>query len=668
MKEFFEPEDGEEESYDLKVNQEPGVKGSETVNECLDEIQDKEVEMFRKAEKVLDGLTLKEFKSKPAAMLLAFSIFANASTAFADDSGLDDNYPDFFYDNVPTTVAKDSKSSFWSKFFSKFELSYNKQSRYLTDDPSEILNLDGSFPSAAAFTGSDSSLEDEVVNNGRREGLIFFSESIYPSDNVGDFFEKLNDASSELTDSEKVFFLQNLGRVLGYTYNYDMLENGEYVQVSDDTMFDAARAYQIDGKLVRTGICGNIETFQARATDALGLPSWLESGSRESIGHIVSGIVANIGGKEQIIFNDYGKMVLTDTLDYSKALGVLERHLGRVGTFNSFVANDTSVLFPVKSQAQEVVEYASGMRKTETRLSRNIQDGELRSDEGFKIKVTPEFKEVKINNGYVGLSHLNFEDVNNSPYQSIEKMDASRFTAMLKGNHLGVEADVTILNMTLKDLYNGNIDLKELVGRVAADYINTHSLTTEEYGNFLLSYGATLQAAIRMPMEKENRDNVTAMAESGIGTRLTYIPKGSGGKFYVGVSEIFRGQADNFQDQDPVLKRAEETFTIGGSFRAQQATIIGLEAKKTNADWGSSLRLSATAKKGKLKAGVYSQEEDSGYERFIPSKKEFGVGLSYKSGPKWQVDVFAAKEARQYEGADSKDSYNTEIKFRIFLW
>ncbi len=678
MKENFEIESEAEDVDFTETEQEPGLKCPETANEHLDEIQGEEAKMFKEAEEALDGLTLKEFRSKPAAALLAFSLFVNASTAFAGDLKDDDfNLPDFSYDDVPVKAAKkDSNffSSFWSKFTKKFEFSYLEQSRYLSDNPSDILSLDRNGPIVVKTAKASAFSSDTFTYEGRIESRRLFLDSLRSSSNAEEFFEGLQDMSSELSDDEKMAFLQNLGGTLGATYNYDMLENNQYVQVSNEKMFEAARAYWLDGKLIRTGICGNIHTFQTRTANALGLSSWLESGSRQDIGHVVSGIVANINGEEQIIFNDYGKMILTGTLDYSKALGVLERHLGRVGTFNTFVANDENgknnknILFPVKSEAQEVVEYASGMRKTETRLSRELESGKIKSEDGLKVRITPEFKEVSIDNGYVGLSHFKFKDVNNSPYQAIERMEASRFTARLKGEKLAVESNVTLVNMRLKDLYDGNIDLKELVVRLAADYIDNHSFTAKEYGDFLFSYGATLQTALRTPMEKDERDAASAMAEAGMGARLTYIPRGNSGKFYIGASEVFRGQADNFQDQEAVLKEAERTFTVGGSFKAQEASVIGLEAKKTEADWGDLLRLSGTLKRGALKAGLYHQKDDSNYGRFIPSKKEVGVGVSYKSGPKWQVDVFGAKETRQYEGSDSKDYYNTEIKFRIFLW
>ena len=673
MKENFEIESEAGDIDFTETEQEPGIECLEIANEYLDEVQDKEVEMFMKAEEALDGLTSKEFRSKPAAALLAFSLFANASTAFAGDSKDNDfNLPDFSYNGIPAKVEKrDSEffSSFLSKFIKKFEFSYSEQSRYLSDNPSDILSLDRNGP-VATKTAKASTFSSEALNTyrGRFESRKIFLDSLRSSGDAEEFFKGLREMSSELSDDEKLAFLQNLGETLGITYNYDMLENEQYIQVSDEKMFEAARAYWLDGKLIRTGICGNIHTFQTRTANALGLSSWLESGSMKDIGHVVSGLVANINGKDQIIFNDYGKMILTDTADYSKALGILERHLGRVGVFNSFVANDAEVLFPVKSEAQEIVEYASGMRKTETRLSNSLESGKMRSEDGLKVRITPEFKEVSVDNGYVGLSHFKFEDVNNSPYQAIERMEASRFTARLKGEKLAVESNATIINMRLKDLYDGNIDLKELVVRLAADYIDSHSFTAREYGDFLFSYGATLQTAIRTPMEKDERDATSAMAEAGMGARLTYIPRGSSGKFYIGASEIFRGQADNFQDQEVILKEAERTFTLGGSFKAQEVSLIGLEAKKTEADWGDLLRLSGTVRKGALKAGLYYQEDDSAYGQFTPFKKEVGIGVSYKSGPKWQIDIFGAKETRQYEESDSKDYYNTEIKFRIFLW
>ncbi|OIP64399.1 MAG: hypothetical protein COV32_02050 [Candidatus Yonathbacteria bacterium CG10_big_fil_rev_8_21_14_0_10_43_136] len=93
-----------------------------------------------------------------------------------------------------------------------------------------------------------------------------------------------------------------------------------------------------------------------------------------------------------------------------------------------------------------------------------------------------------------------------------------------------------------------------------------------------------------------------------------------------------------------------------------------MEVGKKNLDSGESFSVQGGVEGEKFKGSVGYEKNHSGYERFIPSSEKIEVSVSYKSGPKWQVDFIGAKTTEKYKDAQSNDVYNAEVKLKMFLW
>ena len=188
------------------------------------------------------------------------------------------------------------------------------------------------------------------------------------------------------------------------------------------------------------------------------------------------------------------------------------------------------------------------------------------------------------------MAYFNFQDFNNNPYQSLEDLNALRGRLNVKSERLGFEADATVVHMNIKDLYGGNVAQDEIITRLAADYIDSHAFTKEDYGKFILNFGATFQGALSLPLDEEiGIGTMSNMSEAGAGMRLIYINPSETGKFYIGAQEMFREQKNDFQNQDPIIKEVAKTFTVGTGVKVNEVQVLNLEAAGSELDWGKKL-------------------------------------------------------------------------------
>lgn len=661
-----------------KLGTEPEISQHQETGKISEEIEAGKFKEFYRKEKLIIGgasgflmdLAPEKYKKKMAAMLAAFSIFAGASSAFAE-GGKPEIKEKLFSKNYAAEAEKEDENKLapaglnWKKMVDKITVAIEVKSERLPEFKGEV---------------TESLLYDDMIKTEfykdfsaaeNNEEVSVFASAIYNSQDAKSFFEFLNNQKENFSDRQKIMLLQDVGVLIKKTYDYDMLESNEFIAISDDAKFQAIKNLFTTGEITKIGICGDIHAFLTKTAESLGMEAWLQSGLAEGgIQHIWSGMIVESGGKKQIVFLDYDDIIPTGTLNYRDARGIYERYAGSIDAFNSFVGNEKEILFLAESRAQKIIKKATGFENTEERLGEELVEGKFKKEEGLEINLSPEIKEIKINKNTFGLMYFNFQDFHNNPYQSLEDLNALRGRLNLGGGErLGLEANATVLHMNIKDLYEGSIARNEIITRLAADYIDSHKFTKNKYGQFVLNFGATLQAGLRLPLDQKIEFlTIGGMSEAGAGMRLIYINPNETGKFYIGAQEMFRGQLDNFQDLDLMIKESAQNFIIGAEFKVFEGKIINLEATKGELDWGKSFEIKGGLAGEKLRGEIGYEKKTSEYERFVPSSEKIEAEISYKGGPKWEMDFIGSKTTEEYKDAKSEDIYNMEVKLRVFLW
>lgn len=661
----------------------PSINKNEhpTEAEIRADFESREKEGIKGGTNFLENLEPEKFKNSVANLLLAFSLFAGASSAFAGEQKIDKDLPAMGEEQQVIQIRgkvneKNNIAVFdWEKVSKKIGISIGATNEDVKEFHAEAI---APFWNADivgfAVTEARSEFYKGVTGTDAYQSKYFNYQLMENSQDSSDFFTNLSVLSQKgpvgLNDKQKALALQQLGALLNETYNYDMFDSGERVEVSNDKMFEALKNqyyYQGTDNPFKSGICGNTHTFLTRTAEGLGLEAWLQSGSLPRGAHVWSGMVLGSGAEKQIAFLDYGMLIPTGTLNYKDALGIAERYHQSASIFTSFVGNETEVLFPVKSRAQETIEKASGVEGAGNKLEKNLETGKVeKGDTGVEININQEVKKIKLTSNNFGLIFFDFKDSFNNPYQSMADMNAWRVHANAKGENLGVEADATILHMNIKDLYGGSVSKEAIITRLAGEYIDKKQLTKGEYGKFLLNFGATFEGAVKFPTEGRALEGVAG--EGGLGARLIYLDPSNLGKFYVGASEVLRGQASDSQNQKTIVKETAKNFVVGGEIKVFEGNITNIEVGKKDLDWGKSLSIKGGVEGETFKGNVGYEKKMSDYERFVPSSEKIEVGVSYKGGPMWEVDVIGAKTTEKYKDAQSQDIVTGEVKLKMFLW
>lgn len=675
----------------------------------FEDFNEKESVIQKETEGFLMKLVPEKFKKEAVSLLAALSIVTSAASTFAEgfkgeeidkEKLLPENQiEEVVKENVSPQelfekmVASDKKDEFapfdWEKIAHKIQISIGGEfedipeykTKAVKNDRYERLLDNEGIVIPDFYKRKDISREEyEKLNDSNPYKNISWEEyvsaidmevqSISQANSSLEFFTKLNSEKEKLSDGQKALILQSLGNALHKNYNFDMLENNIFVETSDDVMFQSIKELLTTGKSTESDMCGGIGVYLVNSAESLGVEAWLQSGSVRGGGnHVWPGMILNDNGKKQIVFLDYDTLIPTGTLDYRDALGIAERYHRSITTLNSFVGNENEVLFPVESRAQEVIKKAAGIEETAERLEGELSRGKIKKEKGLEINLGLEAKEIKITDDYFGVAYFNFQDSNSNPYQSLEDLSALRYGLNLKGERFGLEAGATVVHMNIKDLYNASVTQSEIIGRLTADYIDSHKLTKGEYGQIILNLGATFQELTKFI------DGNINMEEGGKGTmeiapgmRLIYIDPAETGKFYIGARGMFRGQRNDFQNQDPIIKEVARTLTIGTEIKVNEAQILNLEATGSNLDWGKKIKIKGGIASKELKGGLEYEKTESEYERFIPSSEKIGAEVDYKGGPKWMIKILGSKTTEEYAGDKKQDAYGGEVKLIIFLW
>lgn len=631
----------------------------EVLPETLDKFKEEEDALIMHAGGFLKDLVPEKYKKKATALLAAFSLFAAASSAYAEGD-MPTKEQLLSEENIEHTLQENEKDALapfdWKSVVDKITISVGGKIEEVSGSTGEVIeNLEQEDLVKTELYKDLSTVENNEVSN-------MLINAIYSTDSAKSYFELLSNQKENLDDRQIILLAQRLGGFLNQTYNYDMVESGERVEVSDDAILEAIKNWGM------SGVCGNLSTFEMKTLKALGLDAFLQSGSIGGINDIFTGAVAELNGKKQIVYVTYwGEAVPTGTLNIKKAGGIFERAEGSIATFNSFVGNENEVLFPAETLAQEEIKKASGFEKTEEMLAENLEQGKVLNEKGLGIRISPEAKEIKLSSDSIVLSYYNYQNVYNNPYQSLDDLNALQLALKYKGEKFGAEAGVTTVFMNINDLYGNKISQNDIMGRIAMEAVDSYELTKGDFGRIALTVGATIQAGMRLPMDSEIRPVTKGeMGEATVGTRLMFYDT-KDNKFYIGADVLGSRQFNDFQNQDFVIKEALQKITIGSTVNVHEAT-VDLKAVGGLADWGKSLELSgALETKEGINLGVSYETEKSEYETLKPSSEKIGVEAGWK-GPKWGFTISGAQTTEQYSGDEKEKSYDIEAKVNILVF
>ncbi|MBI5045529.1 MAG: hypothetical protein HZC14_00760 [Candidatus Niyogibacteria bacterium] len=596
------------------------------------------------------------FKSL-AAFLALFTASTMSERAFAESAPAEKLIPETQVEEVYES-KKDAASSSWDKLASQINIIFSQKQETIK---TPMLGKDNFY--------------QQLSFKDWHETVTQLDKIIRQSANAREFFQKLSSAKN-LSDTQKILALSNMGGWLSRTYNFDMNARDEYVVISDEKMFENMKLYYETGKIEPTGICGNIHVFMVKAAEQMGMDAWLQSGiigKDRAETHIWMGTTAeDASGNKQIVFLDYGNLIPTGTRNYSDALGITERFHGRLNTLNSFVGTPDKTLFPVESRAEKVVKEASGFKGAEKGLSKQLETGTTIRPEELNIEVGKETKKIELSKDHLALAYIDYQDAGN-PYQSLKEMQALRGSWRLGNKRLGLDWDTTILNLNIKDLGSGVLAQNEIINRLNADFINSHELSKSGYGKFVLNYGLTLETGLRFIGLELSKDALkAASAEGSAGVRLIYVDPKETLKFFIETTESGRMQISDPQEQRKTLKEVGNKLKIGQALEVRPGTIINFESALHNLEYGKKEEAEIGWKSDRITAKLGSEVVESEYKKFIPSSEKISAEIGYKIGaenqPKGEVVIFGSQLKEHYEGQDEPDKYEIGVKMRIFLW
>lgn len=637
----------------------------------VESLKEGERSIFAKAAAVLENLPGKILeKSRKAKAIAAFTLLLEASTLFTEMAWAQESQK-----YTPKEIPAEPTAEFvlkerprleapfdWKKIVNEINVSY--ESPYVpqkTFEAEEIKDAD-MWESKTEFYKN---LSYEEKNQIFRDGNKIFNDS--PSAQT--YFVQLKEKTSLWNSDQKIFFLQLLGQGLASTYNYEMLKNDEHVVVTDEQMFEALKTGR------PSGICGNIHTFMVKAAENLGVEAWLQSGFTSRTGHVWMGAMAEREGKKEIVFVDYNNLIPTGTSNYKEALGVIERRNKEIALFNSLVGDTKDVLFPVKSYAQETMEKAAGFEEIGKALGEKLEAGKIEKERKLDIKISPETKEIKFDRDNIGLYFINYRNSGNV-YNSLEDLNAVRGSLRLGGKKLGAETDLTMMHFDIKDLGTKLFPRDAIVARLAANYVDSKKFNKEEYGKFILNYGATLESGIAYFLEEGmSASKISGKTEAGLGVRLAYLNPAETGKIFLEVQDAFRGSLNDFQNQDFVIQEILRKIAVGGEYKVREGTLVNLETALAQLDYGQNYLIKAGVSEGPIKAEMGWLKELSEFELTKPSKELIEGSLGYqfalskaKQAPIGEINVFGSTGEEKYKYAEPQKVQNVGVKLRIILW
>ncbi|MFZ2303752.1 MAG: hypothetical protein WAV98_03115 [Minisyncoccia bacterium] len=667
----------------------PLETGAENIRE---DFEKKEEAILKEGTGFLEKAEPEKFKKKSANLLLALSLFASASTAFAGEQNTEKDLPAMGEEQILKKIEKDGLKNQtadfnWKKIVEKIEISAGVTAENTKKYSTESIDSRG-------FNAVDNSTFYEGFDRGRWEGNYLSTpennatralySAVNNSQNSKEFFSNFASETKGLQDKQKLLAVQKLGEYLGYAYDEDMERSDTHITVSNDAMFNAVKD-KIGWKYqhLTAGICGNIHTYIREAAQSAGMEAFMQSGSTSwGGGHVWTGLVVENDSKKEIVFLDYGTLIPTGTLNYKDALGIAEKYHRSVSVFSNYVGDEHGVLFPVLSRASEVLKQAAGIEDPMIGLEKNLESGEqVMEGSKFEVRLSPETSTIRLGSDAIGLTFFNFKDAHQNSYQSLKEVNAWRGNVGVYGKKGGIGASATVINMNIKDLDKRWGDTKEtavdeLVTSLFASYVDNNQFTKKEYGQFKMNWGATLNAAMSTPLgSREILGTSYRGAEmvGAIGARLIYLDPNNVGKFYIDASQGHRLQGNDFQEQKAFIKEVSNRIALGAEVNVIQGNVLGLEIGDKKSDWGDTINFKAGVSKGNSKISFSYEKAKSENETFIPSSQKLEIEVANQISPKWEVDFVLSNKSEHYKGGTdfnggNNDIFKAEVKAKMLLW
>ncbi|TRZ78298.1 hypothetical protein D4R87_00975 [bacterium] len=638
-----------EESEILPKESEQNVEQEEKITEVVE----KEKGLFSKfGDRLIDlGRKFRE-KPKKLSKAVALVLLLRAGTVFAEANMKKPELKDVS-ERQRVEEKLDARPQFdWKKFIKEVEISYKIENNQEDEFEPEVIE----YSSHVTIYG------DERVNP-LLKGRGFFYDACLESDSAEAFFNKLSQDKSKLTDNDKLYFLQKAGKEIGKTYNYDMLDDDEYVAVSDEKMFQGMRKEYLSGvEGEQTGMCGNIHTFLAKTARNIGIEAWTQSGGTEDSGHIFTGMVIEQDHEKQIVFLDYGEIIPTGTLNYQKALGIAEKYHKNVRLFNNTVSNPDGMPMFVKSLAVEKAEEAMKIQETAERFGEFMENGNFETRDGLKMEFGRDTKKVEFSKNAIGISYCDYKNTGNS-YNSLESLQSVRAGYESENKRLG--ANLSILHLNVNDINSDVLSQNEIVLEAFKNYAKNIKLDKGEYEKWRLQVGATLDSVLNYSLEKGIMN--IEKADAGMGAKLIYMNPSETGKFWIGVEETAGLAYNDMQNQDLIVQRMAENFKLGGKIEVREGTVINLDTVYGKTPWGEKKNVRAGIETDKWKLNAAVEKQDSKNERYFPDKMKVSAEIGYKT-PIGEFDIYGALEKEEYKDVSSEKNWDIGLKYRMILW
>lgn len=626
------------------------------------DLAEKEADILKKTGEFLEKTPRNLFHNKKIKTVVAFSLLLELSTLFSKMAwareARENCLPQKDDPQIKSLLKEPPKFPIdWKKIVDEISLTIEHPS--IDKEMGEAVEEVGFL-----YSGGERRFYRDMSEKEKHSSISLLYDDIVFSSNFQQFFNYIEANGADFNAKQKIYFLRQLGYELARAQKKKKSADEQYRQLSDEEMFDLLK------DIYPARQCGNIHPFMAKVAAALDLEAWLQDGYKDYGGHAWMGTIVN----NEIVFIDNGEIVATGTLDYEKALGVMERRNKEIALLQSYCGNAEEVLFPTKSRAQKILEDAAGMRGSGERLSDDLEAGANKRKKTLEISIDQEKKEINFTRNSIALGFINYQDAGD-PYNSLESLNAARGGLRYKRGNLTIESSAAYMHLNVKNL-GAEIFPRELIaGILAGDYIKTARLAQGKIGKLNLHLGAAVEIGIAHFLEQEKSLSKTEGSGDGsAGLRLIFINPEETGKIYLEAQETAGAMLNNYGDQDMVIRKTAEKIAAGVSFKVNQMNLINLEAALSELRHGRNYLLTAGVKRDKLKSELSYLQEISDYEHLAPSKRlvqgSFGYQIAPEKskGPLGEINVFGALGEERYgEETDFDKITNIGLKLRIFI-
>jgi len=542
--------------------------------------------------------------------------------------------------------------SFMDMDFGSNHISFNYRSKYSKED------LNGLREAEVTFKVFDS-LNQAFQSENKIDG----------SEN---FFRSVSAQKDNLTESQKIMFMQNLGYIFGENYDKELVATGKSAVANGDVpiedIIDAAAKYFGEGKHIPAGVCRHINPALARIGAELGLDTFsteIESGSG---GHVVAAVRTSKGNIEYV---NYSTLIPTEISDINKAYSILEESYGAVSPGNLLVSSDSGkIIGKMQSEAGKTMFEAADVGRVRESVDQLLNNNERIIDNGkLSLAENPNLDKYKINKNSYVLSFTRF-DGSDQDYNSLANMIS---IGIDKGEKTGLNSGIMIFKKNIKGLGSGGRGLitdQDIMAHLGYKFKDEKKLPA----NFNLGFAAALEGVMvynNNSIEKNFGDSISASeGNAAAGIRIAFADPSKPYSFYI--QESLRGGIYNKTIQEgynPKFQIEETSFKVGAEYNTHRVD-VGFVGEYKDLSYGSKEDLSLDLYKGDVEIRLNTARTQSDYKTIFPSSTESGIQIT-----KDQIDLGGLEGALVISGSVenkdfghvSKKEENAQIKMVILF-